>query len=199
MDPWSYWLHNSSTIIEATIKLQQADPSIVVAYFYFEFNDKDRLTAESLIRSLIKVLHHAPEATQVLECHFRKQHSDQQQPNTEQLLAMLKELVTDLSVYIVLDALDECSDREDLLTHLETIRTWELDQLRILAKSRQEADIEAALELLMPRKIQMKASAVNIDRRAYTQTRLSNDRKLKKWSTFWEEIENSLMEKSKGM
>jgi hypothetical protein len=46
------------------------------------------------------------------------------------------------SKYIVLDALDECTDREDLLTFICDLTNSKIDGLRIMATSRRERDIE---------------------------------------------------------
>lgn len=48
--------------------------------------------------------------------------------------------------YIILDALDECADREGLMEVLEKIAGWKLQNLHLLVTSRKERDIERSLD-----------------------------------------------------
>ena len=60
----------------------------------------------------------------------------QQQPSRNDLIQVLKELMKEFhNTYIILDALDECSDREELLECIEKIQTLRLSELRTLTIS----------------------------------------------------------------
>lgn len=47
---------------------------------------------------------------------------------------------------VVLDALDECFDREDLLRIPETMNGWRQESLHILVTSRRERDLKEGLQ-----------------------------------------------------
>jgi hypothetical protein len=75
------------------------------------------------------------------------------QPGLENLEEILQASTQDFrSVYLVIDALDECprpnGERDKLLKCLEKIHNWTLTNLHVLYTSRPEPDIEAELALL---------------------------------------------------
>lgn len=106
--------------------------------------------------------------------------------------------------FFILDALDECNDRLELLENLEKISKLGLGSLHILATSRRENDIEEALNLLVgdQEKISIQSAVVNNDIRAYLHSRIHTDRGLRRWQRHpkvQQEIEEKLMEKVDGM
>ncbi|KAG9230959.1 hypothetical protein BJ875DRAFT_339163, partial [Amylocarpus encephaloides] len=46
----------SSTVTEDILNTYANDPGIVVAYFYFDFTDKEKQKSELMVRSLISQL-----------------------------------------------------------------------------------------------------------------------------------------------
>lgn len=117
----------------------------------------------------------------------------------------LRQMMASLQdTYIILDALDECAERDELLNDLEKFVSWEDANLRILATSRREQDIEEGLKPLsdMRHRINIQSTLVNADISTYVHDRLQVDRKLKRWHKYPKvqlEIENTLMEKAHGM
>lgn len=106
--------------------------------------------------------------------------------------------------YIILDALDECAERDELLTDLEEIVSWEDANVHVLTTSRREKDIEEALILLSDERnrIGIQSALVNADIRTYTHDRLQIDRKLRRWLKRPEvqlKIEDTLVKKADGM
>jgi hypothetical protein len=113
-------------------------------------------------------------------------------------------------VWIVLDALDECRTRSGTLTEggllswLKGLLSSELRNFHILLTSRQEGDIESALEecALAEDMIPIQSSLVTNDIRAYVRTRVREDDSLRRWRSradVQEEIEARIMEKADGM
>lgn len=106
--------------------------------------------------------------------------------------------------YIILDALDECKDREELLEGVRAIAGWELKKLHILVTSRREKDIEESLESFVnnEKRVCIQSTLVNDDIRAYVHKKLQTDQKLKRWQKnliVQQEIETTLMDKADGM
>ena len=66
-------------------------------------------------------------------------------------------------IYIVLDALDECMDQEDFFEILKLIRDWDLQELSILATSRDEPDIRQQLSPHFEQEISLKNPGVDAD------------------------------------
>jgi hypothetical protein len=109
-----------------------------------------------------------------------------------------------MHVYVVLDALDECTQRQELMDMLETVAGWQLNNLHLLMTSRKERDIESSLESYVQEKdtICLQEDVVDSDIRRYVRQRLSDDKTLTKWSkdaTVRQEIEVALMHGARGM
>ncbi|KAA6409051.1 MAG: vegetative incompatibility het-e-1 [Lasallia pustulata] len=196
----------SSTIIDAVLQEPQSKSEIAVAYFYFDFNDVEKQKSDKMIRSLITQLsRQSKKKLNKLEALFASCNNGGRQPDVEGLLTVLKEVVEGFDeTYIVLDALDECSDREELLECIEEIQGWKLRQFHMLVTSRWLIDIKESLEpLTEPRgRICIQSALVNADIRTYVHEKLQNDRCLKRWSSkpeVQEEIETALMQKADGM
>jgi hypothetical protein len=102
-------------------------------------------------------------------------------------------------VYMIMDALDECEDREQLLLLIQEITEWKLGTVHILATSRKERDIEHCLGCRVSAQINLHSSLVNADIQTHIQARLRNDTKLQKWSKIHGQIEATLMDGADGM
>ena len=113
-------------------------------------------------------------------------------------------IVTLRDTYIILDALDECDNRNDLLTSLEQIISWKDVNLHTIVTSRKEYDIEEILASLTDteKRISIQSKLVDADIRTYVHDRLQIDRKLSKWQKMpkiQSEIEDTLIRKAGGM
>jgi len=114
-------------------------------------------------------------------------------------------MILDLpQVYVLLDALDECILRADLMDMLETMAGWRLQNLHLLVTSRRERDIEDSLETFVDNQhiICLQSTVVDKDIQQYVRQRLSDDKRLTKWkrdATIMGDIEAALMDGAKGM
>jgi hypothetical protein len=112
-------------------------------------------------------------------------------------------------VWLVLDALDECSTRkgkstEGLLPWIGEVFYSEQRNVHVLVTSRPEQDIKSELMKfacnndVMP----IQSSLITDDIRAYVRTRVREDEGLKRWRNrpnVQDEIETRLIEKADGM
>jgi hypothetical protein len=91
-----------------------------VLHFYFDFNDVDKQSYEKMIRSLIMQLSTQNiEIPQPLMLTYASCVNGQRQPTTEVLIETLRCLILEQqSVFLILDALDECTERLELLSIL---------------------------------------------------------------------------------
>ena len=107
------------------------------------------------------------------------------------------------ATYIILDALDECADREELMATIETVAGRQLETLHVIVTSRKERDIESSLESLVDtcNIMPLQSAVVDEDIRNYVRHRISVDKKLKKWRSgeMQAEIEVALMKGAHGM
>jgi hypothetical protein len=159
-----------------------------------------------MIRSLVKQLSmQSANTPRALELLFSSCMDGDRQPTVPALLETLQQIVYGFSkAFIILDALDECKERLDLLEDIEEIAGWKTGKLHILTTSRREKDIEESLELLVndKDKICIQNVLVNNDIKTYINERLQNDRRLQKWRKLpqaQQEIERTLIDKADGM
>lgn len=82
--------------------------------------------------------------------------------------------------YVILDALDECTDREELLPFIREVTASKLQDLHIMATSRWEKDIEDELSPVADHNINIQSAIVDEDIPDYIRDRLATDTKLKK-------------------
>jgi hypothetical protein len=176
---------------------------LAVLQFYFDFNDINKQSNEKMIRSLIMQLSTGNETLpHPLASLYASCVSGQRQPTTDALLETLRELVRDYrTVFLIIDALDECTERQELLSALSSIAAWRLG-VHILVTSRREADIGEIINQIGPSKICIQSTLVDNDIRMYVRERLNDDPKLARWKrnkSIQREIEMTLMEKAGGM
>lgn len=207
------WLHGipgcgktvlSSMIIEHLN--QQLDSSDAVLNFFFDFSDTDKQSLDKLVRSLTAQLYGKCEKSQkALDKLFSSCEDGRRQPTFEPLFDTFLQMVTHVKkVQIVIDALDECNTRSDLLSWMEDLANSSHAGLHVLATSRKEEDIESELKRWLHRDniIAVEKDHVNDDICAYIHERLQQDRGFERWHSqpsVQDEIETELMKKADGM
>jgi hypothetical protein len=177
------------------------DPALTAAYFYFDFKNTEKCRPQNLVRSLITQFSarrmNLPEALAQL---FSQCQNGKQQPTMASLMMTLKQMIGDSHTFIILDALDECAEREDLLGLMEEIQDWKLMNLHILVTSRREREIENSLRSRGSCEINIQSRVVDDDILLHIQERLEHDPKLKDWPVeVQEEIKITLMSGAHGM
>lgn len=212
--PTYIWLHGipgcgktilSSTVLEDVLSFAKDDPGKAVAYFYFDFNDREKQDSRLMVRSLVSQLsRQSIKLTLTLEILFSESEA-QRQPSLSALLNAAQQLIEGLpSTYILIDALDECSDRKELLNILRKIHAWQLPGLHMFFISRREGEIENTLGLIVNESniISIQDENVDPDIRSYIRQRLADDKNLQKWHsnvTIQRQIEQSLVTGAHGM
>ncbi|KAH5574501.1 hypothetical protein HBI24_193910 [Parastagonospora nodorum] len=196
----------SSTILRDIFSSHGSKPSTIVVYFYFDFNDAQKQSTDSMLKSLVyQLLQRVKDIPSRLDSLYPPHGSGRQQPTSEALLNTIRESIQKFEqAYIVLDALDECSQRVELMHALATISNWRLENSHFVVTSRRERDIESGLAVfgVLGNSVCLSSSVVDEDIRHYVRQRLSDDLGLKKWSqdpNLREQIETALVEGSQGM
>ena len=184
------------------LKLCSDDSGSAIAYFYFDFQSREKQQCQNLLRSLITQFFdqatHIPEALGQLysACQSNRRDIDQ-----DDLITTLQHIVqAPQEAYIIIDALDECTEREALLELIQEIVGWKISTLHILVTSRKEREIEDCLMPLSWRTVDLQEAVVAGDIKIHVCERLQNDPKLKKWPVKVQaEIETALTEGARGM
>jgi len=196
----------SSTVIEHLLQHCYDDTSMVTAYFYFDFNDTQKQDPELMLRSLLcQFLQRSVVIPKGVDALFSSCKNGERQPSLHALLEVTQQAMQEFTqVYVVLDAIDECTQRLELMDMLETVAGWQLDNLQLLMTSRKERDIERSLEGYVEEEnaICLQRDVVDQDIQRYVQQRLHNDKSLAKWNkdaAVRQEIEAALMGEACGM
>ncbi|KAF8522646.1 hypothetical protein JB92DRAFT_3268785, partial [Gautieria morchelliformis] len=165
------WLHGipgvgktilcSTTIDELSFHCR-SDPSLAIAFFYFDFNNNDTLP-NAVLPSLIKQLSLPANTFHALESLFAlNEHGGvHRAPGQEELMNTLKSIIKGYqTVYIIFDALDEFPERSRFLKVIEEINDWKFNTLHLMATSQKERDIEETLGGLISHEVYMHESLV---------------------------------------
>ena len=194
----------SASIIEDLFRVRKHDPSVACAYFFFDGRDgqKDSQRLESLICSLIEQLSTQCGGIPVsLAELYESCHSGRSQPSMSSLSATLLLILEAFShVYVVLDALDECAERKDLLKWIKEMTSWRKGKLHLLATSRLEEDITKILRLLDPHYVYLEPNVVTCDIERYINRILEVDEAFERWDDEVKVIiKSTLLESARGM
>ncbi|KAI9683766.1 MAG: hypothetical protein M1822_005956 [Bathelium mastoideum] len=209
------WLHGFAgcgksvlccTAIQHTLLHRRSNPRVGIAFFFFAFNDAAKQECSAMLRALVLQLlgqlgrDHEP----LLRLHDRYHNAI---PPDQALMDYLHQLILAFDdVYIILDALDECPRNEyrrDVLKALVDLRVWSEPSLHLLVTSREEPDIRDVLidevGALPDETISMKNDSVDKDIAFFIFGALENDRQLRKWEKYHDQIEKALTERAKGV
>ena len=169
--------------LQLSIKLSQENLPVAIAYFFFDGRDSQNALQlhNKLIRSLISQLSHLRGGVPTELADLYKCCGDNQQPLVNQLQKSLRDILDAFShAYIIIDALDECTDRERTLNWVnelisDTDRT--VQNLHILVTSRPEPDIIEVFEALDPHSIDVGEATANQDIMKYLMLQMKSKSK----------------------
>jgi hypothetical protein len=191
-----------STVIDSLLQHRQAGDA--VAFFYFDYNDDQKQTLEAAIRSLISQLWSL--CSEVPET-IRGLWKSNPGPYRKGVLSN-RELVDHFKgsckgfgkVQVILDALDESSDRAPLLAFLEEIVRHSDWNIQLIVTSRQEQDIVETMMTLFLHPVSLDNEFITADIRRHVHSSVEHDRMLKRMPTrVKDRIEDVLTQKAHGM
>src|SRR6266576_572295 len=130
-----------------------------MAYFFFDFRDKEKQNARALLTSiLVQLSDQSDSFCDILLRLYTAYHRGSQQPSDSALTQCLRDILEvagQVPIYIIVDALDECPDtsgtqssREKVLNLVKHLVKLRLPKLRLGITSRPEVDIRNVLEPL---------------------------------------------------
>jgi hypothetical protein len=210
------WLHGipgcGKTVLCSTIidhLCQRDDSSDIVLAFFFDFRDIDKQSLQNLIRSLIAQLYgKSKNSRKELDQLFTS--CDEgvrvRPPNTKELSTTFQHMMSHVEkIQIIIDALDECRTRGELLRWLEELTISGRRNLYLITTSRKEEELESGFKRWLHKEniILIQQDPVDSDIREYIRGTLRADNEFqKRWRLkpyVLEEIESELMKKAGGM
>ncbi|KAF7975437.1 hypothetical protein HWV62_9569 [Athelia sp. TMB] len=169
----------SSSAIENIVELCQSKPaSRGYAYFFFDGTkaQSESLSYDSLLRSIILQLSdrcgdNMPHALVHLHTECDGGHRQPSESQLENALSQILDIFD--STYLVIDSLDECVEKADLLRWIQSVSKGASGKLHLILASRLEAEIEQGLMSLGNlRKISVGSHSTLDDINTYLDVRL---------------------------
>ncbi|KAH7201284.1 hypothetical protein DER44DRAFT_670403 [Fusarium oxysporum] len=202
---WLYGLAGcGKTILSTTIldHLVQINTHTTLAFF-FDFNDTRKQKLEDLLRSLaIQLYHTGNEAARRLDSLFASHDDGRRQPNTDALSACINTMIQITGkVFVIIDALDECTTREELLHWLRGLAS---SNAQLLVTGRPEATFQREIPRLFDERncVQLGKNVINADIRSYVEATLKQKADFvgkKLSSSILEEIRDKIGNRADGM
>lgn len=194
----------SSSVV---IDLKQSKTPESLIYFYFDFSDNGKQSLEKAVRSLIDQLYYQQEDVRAdVYALYMSCNKGGHQPETSMLYRLFQDMLQKVGeVWLILDALDECYQRDDSFANglLQWIkRTREcVANIHILVTSQSLYDINAAFEgwACDEEIVHLQSRLVEADITAYIK---GVTKQMKRWQNCpdiqWG-IEDALIHKANGM
>jgi hypothetical protein len=137
-----------------------------IGYFYFDFRDVNKQHWRDLVSSLvIQLSAQSAPCCDILSRLHSYHDSGARQPNDDVLTRCLEEILTlpdQRPIYLIFDALDECSNisgiptpRKRVLQLVKKVVDLHIKNLHICVTSRSEVDIRDVLEPLASRQVSL--------------------------------------------
>ena len=201
----------SSAIIE-DIRTSQNSGLASLAFFYCDFRDDQKKDRRGLLSSLLVQLGEQSDGySDTLSKFFDAHRHGSQHASDGELADCLKDMLKlpgQATVYIVIDALDECPmttgsqfPREEVLEVVEDLVDLQIPNLRICVTSRPEADILPVLKPLAFRSVSLHSEEGQVhDIAEYVKSFVHNNREMRRWkATDKQLVIEVLTEKANGM
>ncbi|GJC85751.1 putative ankyrin repeat protein L25 [Colletotrichum liriopes] len=168
------WLYGMAgcgkTVLSTTILDHLRTSSTPTLAFFFDFNDAGKQTLDNLLCSLaIQLYRTGGEVASKLDNLFASHNGGR--PDTGALSACIESMMQTLqSVTVVLDALDECTTRGELLSWMQRLATGSnFSNTKLIVTARPEADLQRGIPRLFSKDncVLLDKKAVDADIRSY--------------------------------
>lgn len=197
----------ASTVIEHARNLCDKIPYRTLLYFYFDFREEAKQTVDGFLRSMLVQLSciasDFPPELQDLYSHLE---SKQQQPTLSDLSDTFFSILERCQqMYLVVDALDECStkyspEREGMFVLIEKLMDRKPVSVNTLVLSREEQDIADRLQYVNTQRVCIQNETVDADIRVHVRRLLADDSRLRNKSQLMKDgIEKTLVDGAHGM
>ena len=138
--------------------------------------------------------------TQVHELYNQCDNGNQQPTLQAVINTFLSLLANSQRTYLIMDALDECSEREKLMDVISQIVKNSSLHVNLLAMSRKEQDILERLQGMIDVQIDLQGDWIDTDIDLHVRKCLESDKRLRKWnSLIKQEILEALIAGAHGM
>ena len=195
---------DSSTIIEYLRRQVSRVSGSLVVYYYFDFSDQvnEDQKAEGFLRSNLRQLSlqtlYAPVMSLYEECDNGRVSASELR-----LRETLGQVLQDVPpLFVIVDALDECVERNEMIDILSLMKARGLANTHILVSSRQELDIKEGLLRAKPLQIELTEQMIRHDIERFIEKRIALSQRLSRWCKRADvnlHLRSTLLEGANGM
>ena len=184
----------------------------LMAYFYCDFREFKKQECTGLLASLVSQLSAKSDPCyNVLSALYSEYDGGSRRPDDDTLLSCLEEMIKTKgipTVYIIIDALDECASDSGVMSHQERVlelvdklADLRLPNVRICATSRPEADIQISLASLASHTVSLHGeTGQKKDITEYVRFIVNSDIKMRRWRENDKELVITILsQKADGM
>ena len=195
---------DSSTIIEYLRRQASRASGSLIVYYYFDFSDQINETqkAEGFLRSVLRQLSlqtlYAPVESLYSECNDGRVTASELRLR-ETLVLVLQDVPP---LFVVVDALDECVERNEMIDLLSRLKASGSANTHILVSSRQEPDIKEGLLQAEPLQIELTEKMIRHDIERFIKKRIARNQRLSRWckkADVNHKLRSTLLEGANGM
>ncbi|KAI9693419.1 MAG: hypothetical protein M1820_009295 [Bogoriella megaspora] len=193
--PGSLWLEGiggcgktvlSSTVI-SDLQTVNRDEDALIVYFYFDFRDQDKQTSGACLRAVTAQVAEANNS-QALGTAYQKHGNGRREISFIDAVDLLKQAKNHKELFIVLDALDECSDAQGLPTLLDILSE---SGTHLLVTTRADNALHAS-KSIFDQYLVMDQAGVTDDIAVYVSERVLQSDTLSDWPS---EVQDQMREK----
>lgn len=203
---WLYGMPGcGKTILSATILDHLAQDGWLILTFFFDFTDTKKQKLKDMLHSLAFQLYTSHlDSRKALDDLFASSDSAGRQPDINTLSECVRAILRpQKKLVILLDALDECSERRELLQWMKEL-VLDITNVQVIATGRPEHDLQHNLVSLLGEKncLPLNKESVDNDIRSYIKARLEEGQEFRRWANFphmLEQIRVAVSSKSNGM
>ncbi|CCF32243.1 ankyrin repeat protein [Colletotrichum higginsianum] len=206
---WLYGMSGSGKTVLSTTILDNLTETgeFVTLSFFFDFSNVNKQKPDDVCRSLAFQLYTKREESRKQLDSLLASHDDgQKQPTTQALSQCLQEMMQSTGrLCILLDALDECVKRTELLKWIQDfIFSPDLTCVQLIATSRPEEEFirETRNWNDLSTCVRLEKESVNVDIQSYMETRLATSKEFSRWAStpsILQQIRDEVGRKADGM
>ena len=189
-NPYRLWLYGPSgcgktvlcsVVIQDILKDLSNNAHNLIAYYFFDMTNRAKQDVISLLRSLIgQICIKLPELPDCV-LNLYKHYGHGEPPRYALNDAFHTILATVKRAYIVVDALDECSEQRELFAVLKRIQSIKSADNRLLFTSHDQSSIRDSLDGLIDDSIGVRGKSHDLDIRSYVHQCLTKEGTLDRW------------------
>ena len=138
-----------STVIQHITQLFGNNAGVAIGYFYCDYKDVNKRDTRKILGTLVaEICRQSPEALEHIEEISSKYREFKSPCTLDTLCSALKECLDFQSRnFVIIDALDECNDRDEILRFIVDLAI-SCPKLNLLLMSRKEKNIQRELQSL---------------------------------------------------